>query len=193
MRKSGKPDFRCHPSFRKSMMDARVKPAHDDGGCCAFIARRPDSIIKQPSVIILAAGGPRELQIVFRFTPSREGAERRRAHPGCLPFAKDRRRSCETGSPYGAPLRRLWTVGPLCLAGASGGVTGPDITGDATEDSIRGSLVSQEAFSTRPPRARLRIVHAGSPLPLHIWLACADAPLSEGGCGQSISKDNSSQ
>ena len=44
--------------------------------------------------------------------PSKRGAERRKAHPGCLPFAKDRRRSCETGSPYGAPPRRLKSLGP---------------------------------------------------------------------------------
>jgi hypothetical protein len=42
----------------------------------------------------------------------KEGAERRRAHPGCLPFAKDRRRPCEAGSPYGAPLRRFQSLVP---------------------------------------------------------------------------------
>src|SRR5919106_914400 len=53
-----------------------------------------------------------KLGSVFVSLPGTEGAERRKAHPGCLPFAKDRRRSCETGSPYGAPLRRLKSLGP---------------------------------------------------------------------------------
>jgi hypothetical protein len=72
-------------------------------------------------------GNPaRSFGFYFRWLPQvREQSAAKRTRDACP--CEDRRRSCETGSPYGAPLRRLWTVGPLCLAGASGGVTGPDI------------------------------------------------------------------
>ena len=64
-------------------------------------------------------------------------------------------RSCGTSSPYGAPLRCLDGGTPLPRRPAMAITPWPS-DDDATEDSIRGSLVSREAFSTRLPGHGLR-------------------------------------
>ena len=59
----------------------------------------PDPIVKQPSFAVLAAENPARASdsifdfaptegASFVFAPSKEGAERRRAHPGCLLLLK---------------------------------------------------------------------------------------------------------
>ena len=104
-------------------------------------------------------GNPREFSFVFRFAPSREGAERRRAHPGCLPFAKDRRRLCEAGSPYGAPLRRLKCLGaplpPDRLIAGAGRLKdidpGPHIGPGGCPPRTPGTAVSETAGAGAAP------------------------------------------
>ena len=162
--------------WKQREREATKKAARLAGAARTLRRGSSDSIVKQPSFILLAADFPRELQIVFLFAPSREGAERRKAHPGCLPLRR-------TGAGFAKPAR---------LTALHCGVYGrwdpsasperqavlPALTspGDATEDSIRGSVVSQEAFSTRPPGPRLRIVGAGSPLSIHAKLRLQSAP-----------------
>ena len=103
----------------------------------------------------------------------KEGAERRKAHPGCLPFAKDRRRLCEAGSPYGAPLRRLKSLVPHFLCPALAGVGRLRDIDPRPHNGPGGCLQDSRDHGQRN--------RAQAPLPLRIWLACADAPLSEGG------------
>ena len=161
----------------------------------AAVALLTDDDVKQPSPLrarlsVLAAVSRASFGFYFRFRSHKGGAdyvlpqEREQSAVGRTRDAcpcEDRRRSCETGSPYGAPPRRLWTVWDPSAPPARQAVL-PALTssGDATEDSIRGSLVSQEAFSTRPPGARLRIVRAGPPLPLPIQFRLENVPQAKG-------------
>jgi hypothetical protein len=93
----------------------------------------------------------------------KEGAERRRAHPGCLPFAKDRRPACEPASPYGAPLRRLKSLVPHCplprLSPVVGRVRdidpGPRIGPGGCPPRTPGTAVSETAGAGAAPHPRL--------------------------------------
>ena len=124
---------------------------------------------------------PRELIFDFAprmwsayFAPSKEGAERRMAHPGCLPFAKDRRRPCEAGSPYGAPLRRLEVLGaPLSFAAA--GIA----TGKVTDIDPR----PRNGPGGCPPRTPgTAVSKPRAQAPLHHVHARSSAPRRMGAC-----------
>ena len=88
-------------------------------------------------------------------------------------------RPCEASSPYGAPLRCLDGGTPLPRRPAMVITPWPS-DDDATEDSIRGSLVSREAFSTRLPGHGLRD-HARGHRTLSTLRSLCRAPLSEQG------------
>ena len=144
--------------------------------------RIPDSIVKQPSVFVLAAGIPRGAQFVFSLAPSKEGAERRPAQrvralarstgPALRSAGLALRRSTAAFSILGAPLP--FDPVPVVLP--------PTRKGQGTSPGRRNAPGGRSKDSrdrgVRRPRAQ-------APLPLHIWLACADAPLSEGGCAHS--------
>ncbi len=83
-----------------------------------------------------------------RSAARRIGIERAPAKEHVPVFAK-------TSSPYGAPPRCFVTVGPLYVADLPWLLPHGPRTATRTEDSIRGSLVSREAFSTRLPGAWL--------------------------------------
>ena len=110
----------------------------------------------------------------------KEGAERRKAQLVLSVLLRGARAGlAKTGSPYGAPLRCLNGGTPLPRRAAMAIAPWP-CYGDATEDSIRGSLVSREAFSTRLPGARLANHARGHRSPSTLSSLCR-APLSEWG------------
>ena len=149
----------------------------------------PIQIFKQPRLCILAAEFRASVRFSFRFAPDtgasllpkRERSAARRNFVSDGSLARSRDQPCEAGR----ARRRSTTVfmdggTPLHRRPAMAIAPWPS-DGDATEDSIRGSLVSREAFSTRLPGAWFaRPMHAGSPLPIHAQSLCR-APLSEWG------------
>ena len=92
-------------------------------------------------------------RLVAPFT--REGAERRNGAKSYWMLRRASGPALPAGSPYGAPLRCLDGGTPLPRRPAMAIIPWPS-DGDATEDSIRCSLVSREAFSTRLPGHGLR-------------------------------------
>ena len=135
---------------------------------------------------------PRHQTFPFDLLP-KEGAERRK---GAIvlrraPATEHVPVFAKTSSPYGAPPRCFVTVGPLYVAGPPWLLPHGLVPTTRTEASIRGSLVSREAFSTRLPGAWFaRPMHAGSPLPIHAQSLCR-APLSEWGYVRHIGWDRS--
>ena len=66
-------------------MDARVKPAHDDGDCCAFIAHLFQIQLSNSHVFAFSLRiSPPEFSVVsIDGSLEKEGAERRSAHISC--------------------------------------------------------------------------------------------------------------
>jgi hypothetical protein len=129
------------------------------------------------------------------FAPQREGAERRKRR-NCIEYAPvtEHCRPCDRPARLTAlhcGVIRWWDPSAPPLRQGS---LGPGRhLGGATEDSIRGSIVSLEAFSTHLPRTGLREPARGAPSPFTSKLRLQKRPSGEWDDSEFIGQLNSCQ
>jgi hypothetical protein len=145
------------------------------------------SIVKQPSFSVLAAENRASREFYFRFrspkgafhvTPKRGSRAPQSAESPC-PCKEHGTDPAGPASPYGAPLRRLKSLGPRFPCPEAFRLRG------GCKERALGVYFTPGGLSKDSRDHGVRKPWAQAPLPHHIWLACADAPLSEGGCAQS--------